>query len=71
MVILSKPHKPDNFESNNSLKLGFTNIWGLRSNFVECESFIESNYSDILAICDSNLDDSIDFGNFFVRGYFP
>ena len=27
--------------SHNSLKLSFTNIWGLRSNFVDCESFLE------------------------------
>ena len=39
MAILSKAHKPDNFELHNSLKLSFTNIWGLRSNFVDCESF--------------------------------
>ena len=56
MVILSKGCKPDNFESNNSLKLSFTNIQGLRLDFVECET---------------NLDDSIDSGNFFVTGYLP
>ena len=43
MVILSKGCKPDNFESNDSLKLSFTNIRGLRSNFVDCQSFLESN----------------------------
>ena len=47
------------------------NIWGLRSNFVECESFFESNSSDILALYETNLDDSIDSGNFYVRGYLP
>ena len=69
MVILSKACKPDNFESHNSLKLSFTNIRGLRSNFVDCESFLESNSPDILALCETNLDDSIDSGNFPVRGY--
>ena len=49
MAILSKGCKPDNFEPHNSLKLSFTNIWGLRSNFVEYESFLESNSPDILA----------------------
>ena len=34
MAILSKGCKPDNFESHNSLKLSFTNICGLRLNFV-------------------------------------
>ena len=71
MAILSKGCKPDNFESHNSVKLSFTNIRGLRSNFVECESFLESNSPDILALCETNLDDSIGSGNFFVRGYLP
>ena len=71
MAILSKGSKLDNFESHNFLKLSFTNIWGLRSNFVECESFLESNSCDILGLCETNLDDSIDSVNFFVRGYLP
>ena len=71
MAILSKVCKPDNFESHNSLKLSFTNIQGLYSNFVDCESFLESNSPDILALCETNLDDSIDSGNFSVRGYLP
>ena len=40
-------------------------------NFVDCESFLESNSPDILALCETNLDDSIDSGNFSVRGYLP
>ena len=40
MAILSKGCKPDSFESHISLKLSFTNIDGLSSNFVECESFL-------------------------------
>ena len=71
MTILSKAFKPDNFELHNSLKLSFTNIRGLRSNFVDCESFLESNSPDILALCETNLDDSTDSGNFSVRGYLP
>ena len=71
MTILSKACKPDNFKSHSSLKLGFTNIRGLRSNFVDCESFLESNYPDILVLCETNLDDSIDSGNFSVRGHLP
>ena len=64
MAILSKGCKPDNFEPHNSLKLSFTNIREQRPNFVECESFLESNSPDILALCETNLDDSIDSGNF-------
>ena len=71
MAILSKAYKPDNFESHNSLKLNFTNIRGLRSNFVDCESFLESNSPDILALCETNLDESVDSGNFSVSGYLP
>ena len=51
MAILSKGSKPDDFESHNCLKLSFTNIRGLPSNFVDCESFLESNSPDILALC--------------------
>ena len=71
MAILSKGCKPDNFELHNSLKLNSTNIQGLCSNFVECESFLELNSPDILALCETNLDDSIDSGNFSLRGYLP
>ena len=71
MAILSKGCKPDNFESHNSLKLSFMNICGLCLNFVECESFLESNSPDIVALCETNLDDSVDSGNFSVRGYLP
>ena len=60
-----------NFESHNSLKLSFTNIRGLRSNFVDCKSFVESNSPDTLALCETNLNDSIGFGNFSVRVYLP
>ena len=70
-MAISKACKPDNFESHNSLKLSFTNIRGLRSNFVDSESFLKSNSPDILALCETNLDDSIDSGNFSVRGYLP
>ena len=71
MTILSKACKPDNFESQNSLKLSFTNVGGLCSSFVDCESFLESNSPDILALYETNLDDSIDFGIFSMRGYLP
>ena len=65
MAILSKACKPDNFESHNSPKLSFTNIRGLRSNFLDCESFLESNSPDILALSETKFSDSIDS----MRGY--
>ena len=71
MTILSKACKPDSFESHNSLKFVFTNIRGLRKNFVDCEFYLKSNSPGILALCETNLDDSINSGNFSVRGYLP
>ena len=57
--------------TQNSLKLIFTNISGLRSNFFECKYFLESNSPGIPAICETKLDDSVDSGNFSARGYIP
>ena len=71
MAILSKACKPDNFELQNSLNLTFANIRDLCSNFINCESFLESNSPNILALGETNLDDSIDYGDFSVRGYLP
>ena len=71
MTMLSKGCKPDDFESCNSLKLSFTNIRGFHLNFVECESFLESNSPGILGLCKTNLEDSIDSDNFSVTGYLP
>ena len=45
------------------------NIWCLRSNFVYCKSFHESNSPDILVLCETNLEDSVDSSNFTVRVY--
>ena len=70
-VIGRKGCKPDKFEPHNSLTLSFMNVRGLRSNFVECESFLESNSPDILALYETNLYASIDSGNFSVRRYLP
>ena len=39
--------------------------------FVDCKSFLESKSPDIFALRETNLDESIDFGNFSVRGYIP
>ena len=50
MAILPKTCKPDNFESQSSLKLSFTNIRGLRLYFVNCESFFKSKSPDSLAL---------------------
>ena len=70
-MAISKACKPDNFVSHISLKLSFTNIRGFRLILIDCESFLESNSPRILALCKTNLDDSIDSGIFSVRGYLP
>ena len=62
-------HISDNFELHISLKHCFRNMQVLHSNFVDCESFLESNSSNILALCNTILGDSIDSGNFSARGY--
>ena len=41
MAMLSKGYKPARLLSHNSQKFSFTNIQGLRSNFVECKSYLE------------------------------
>ena len=46
----------------------FTNIWGYSLNFVDSESFLESNSPDVLALCETSLNGSVDSGNFSVRG---
>ena len=72
-VVISKVCKPDNFdfESHNSLKLSFTNIRGSHSNFVGYESFLEPNSPDILALCETNLDNLFGSSNFSVRCNLP
>ena len=59
MAILSKAYKPDNLQLYYSLNLSFTNVQGLRSNFV--------NLSLNQTLCETNLDDSIDSGNLCER----
>ena len=56
---------------HNSLKLSFTIIQGLCLNFVECETFLQSNCPDILALCETSLDETTDSCNFSLRGSFP
>ena len=71
MAILSTGYKPDICKSHSCLKCSSTIIWGPHSNFVEYQSFLESNSLDILTLCETNLNYPIDSGNFFVMGYPP
>ena len=68
----SKACKPNNFGSRDSVKLSLTNILGLCSNCVDCESLFESNSPDsLVALCETNLDRTIYSVKFSVRGYLP
>ena len=69
MAVLSKACKPDDFELHSSVKLSFTKIRGLCSNFIDSESFLESKSADILYLCETSLNDSTDSGNFSVRSF--
>ena len=59
----------------NQITFNHPTLWNLALQifeaFIECESFLQSNSPDILTLCETNLDDSIDFSNFSVRGYPP
>ena len=57
--------------SQNSVKLRFTNIQGLCSNFFAWDPFVESSSLDILAVCETNLQHPIGSSNFSVRTYLP
>ena len=52
---------------DNSAKLSCPDILGLCSNFVESESFLESNFPDIFALCETKFNGSIDSGDLSVR----
>ena len=54
-----------------NVKLSFTNTRGPSSNLAYCEYFLGSNFPDILALWETDLDESIGSGNFSVRGYLP
>ena len=58
IIILPKVRKPDNFELHSSLGLPiYQYLFG-------CESYLKSNPRDVLALCETNYDDSIDSGIF-------
>ena len=43
----------------------------MRPSFEFCESLLESNFPGVLALCETDLDDSIESANFSVGGYLP
>lgn len=71
MAIFLKVCKLINFETHNSLELSFSDLRGFCCNFVRCESFLEWDSPNVLALCETNLNNSNDSSNFSVRGYLP
>ena len=71
MAILSKVGKLDKLEPQNSLTLSFNNIRSLHFYLAGYESFLDSSSPDILSLCETNVEESIDFKNCSVRGYPP
>ena len=69
MAILYRVRKPDNFESRNYLSLSFARIRGLCYNFFSLQIFpwIKLFWS----LCETNLEDSVDYSNISVRDYLP
>ena len=49
----------------------YTIIRDLHCNFIGCKSFLESNSPDIVALCETNLNDLFDSSNFCVRCNLP
>lgn len=70
MAIISKP-KPDSTKPPKPLSLSFSNVRGLRSKFDQVESFLSDSSPDIFALCESNLNPSIDSSDFLAHGYLP
>ena len=65
MAILPKVCQPDTFVLCNPLKFSFASVWDLCSNYIWCESFLESK-SDIFALYGTKLNGSVDSGSFSV-----
>ena len=69
MAIILRFTKPVSPKSHTSLKVSYTNSRGFCSNLLHCESCLETNLSDILALCETNLEDTVDSNSFIVKGY--
>ena len=67
----------DVYESHNSLKLSWTKIWSLCyfevyvANFVHPGSFVKSKSPDSIAFCETNLEDSVESKNLYLRVCLP
>ena len=71
MAIMSRFTKSVDPKSYISLMVRYTNIRGFRSNFLHCESFLETYLPDKLALCETNLEDTVDCNSLIVKDYLP
>ena len=71
MAIISRFAKQVGQKSHTSLKVSYTNIHSFCSNFVCCESYLETYFPHILALCETNLKHRVDSNSFIVKGFFP
>ena len=55
----------------NNFSICFSNVRGLRGNFVSVESFLARNSPDVFALCETNLNPGISSSDFGVEGYLP
>ena len=68
----SKPASQPKKINPAPLNISFTNVRGFCTNFSNIESFLINNSPDILALCETNLNSSIDTQNeFLIPGYLP
>ena len=61
----------DSKSPSKPLSLAYTNIRGMRSNFSHVVSFLSNSSPDIFALCETNLNDSVDNKDLEVAGYLP
>lgn len=70
MSVTSKVSESNNFKTCNYLKLSFTNTCCLYSNYVGCESFLQSDASDILALW-AKIQKLKRFNQYLFEGFYP
>ena len=70
MAIMSRFTRPGTPKSHTYLKVSYTNIRGFCSNFLHCESYLETNSPDILALSETNLEDAVDSNSLLLKVIF-
>ena len=66
---LHQPRSNRNRANPRPLDISYSNIRGLRTNFAAVQSFLSTKSPDILALCETGLDESISDREFDVPGF--